>query len=55
MCIVKTNIGYEKTNAHNTFTVKQFFLVALIHNHFNQDSKIDHKIATQVKLIYITC
>ena len=54
MYIVKTNIGNEKRNAFNAFSVKNSFLSALIHNNYKQESKIDHKIAEN-KCIHGTC
>ena len=54
MCIVNTNIGNEKRNAFNTFSVKKAFLSALIHNNYKQESKIDHKIAANM-FIHGTC
>ena len=54
MYIMKTHIGREKRNALNTFTTKQSFMSALIHNNYKQKSKIDHKIAAN-KFIHRTC
>ena len=45
MCIVKTNIGHEKRNVCNTFTVNSLSLALLFITITNKNPKIDHKIA----------
>ena len=44
----------EKKEMLSHFRRKQYFLIALIHNYYKQESKIDHKIAAN-KFIHGTC
>ena len=49
MCIVKKNLGHEKRNALNTFTVNSLSLAL----YYKQESKMDHKKAAN-KFIHRT-